>query len=102
MKAMTLPVSSPEPPPKAITPSCPPARSTSTPAVTFAEIGLGFTSEKTPTSNPASRNSFNVFCVTGRLTRPASVTSSGFDIPAVRSASGSSTIRPAPNLMAVG
>ncbi len=32
MKAMTLPQSSAEPPPKATTPSCPPARRTSIPA----------------------------------------------------------------------
>ena len=47
MKAMTLAVSSPEPPPKAMTLSCPPARSTAMPASTLAETGFGFTSENT-------------------------------------------------------
>ena len=55
MKAMTLPASSAEPPPKAITPSCPPARSTSSPSATLASVGLGWTSEKTAASSPASR-----------------------------------------------
>ncbi|OYX01240.1 MAG: hypothetical protein B7Z15_19740 [Rhizobiales bacterium 32-66-8] len=43
-----------------------------------------------------------VFCVTGRLTSPASVTSSGLAMPAVFRASGSSAMRPGPNLTAVG
>jgi hypothetical protein len=77
-------------------------RSTSIPALTLAEIGLGFTSANTPTSKPASRSSFRVFCVTGKFTSPASVTSSGRAIPAVFSASGSSAMRPAPNFTAVG
>jgi hypothetical protein len=51
MKAMTLPVSSPEPPPKAMTPSCPPARSTAMPASTLVETGFGFTSENTRDRN---------------------------------------------------
>ncbi len=72
------------------------------PASTLAAIGLGFTSENTPTSSPASRSSFTISCVTGRFTSPASVTSSGRAIPAAFSASGSSLIRPAPNRTAVG
>ena len=55
MKAMTLPQSSAEPPPKATTPSWPPARSTASPAATLASVGFGCTSEKTAASSPASR-----------------------------------------------
>ena len=78
MKAMTLPTSSPEPPPKAMTPSWPPSRSTLMPASTLAEIGLGFTSAKSADGNAGILEQLRcVFCVTGRLTRPASVTSRG-------------------------
>ena len=47
MKATTLPTSSAEPPPKAMTPSCRPSRRTLTPASTLAATGFGRTSEKT-------------------------------------------------------
>ena len=102
MKAMTLPVSSPEPPPKAMTPSWPPARSTAIPASTLAATGLGFTSENTAASMPASLRMPSTRCVTGRFASPASVTNSGFLMPAALSASGSSAIRPAPKRTAVG
>ena len=48
MKATTLPTSSAEPPPKATTPSWPPSRRAARPRSTFASVGLGWTSEKTP------------------------------------------------------
>ena len=55
MKAMTLPASSAEPPPKATTPSWPPARSTARPASTFDSTGLGLTSEKIAGLEPRVR-----------------------------------------------
>ena len=55
MKAMSLPVSSAEPPPKATTPSCPPARRRRCRASRFASTGFGFTSEKSRASSPPSR-----------------------------------------------
>ena len=41
MKAMTLPASSAEPPPKATTPSWPPSRIAASPAATLASVGFG-------------------------------------------------------------
>ena len=41
MKAMTLPVSRPEPPPKATTPSWPPSRKAAMPASRFESTGFG-------------------------------------------------------------
>ena len=53
-------------------------------------------------STPASLRMPSAFCVTGRFASPASVTSSGFVMPAALSASGSSAMRPAPKRTAVG
>ena len=55
MKATTLPASSAEPPPKATTPSCPPARIAASPAATLASVGFGCTSEKTAGSQARRR-----------------------------------------------
>ncbi len=52
MKATTLPQSSAEPPPKAITPSWPPARMTASPASTLVSVGFGCTSENTAACRP--------------------------------------------------
>jgi hypothetical protein len=43
MKAIALPASSPLPPPKAMTPSCPPARNASMPASTLLAVGFPLT-----------------------------------------------------------
>ena len=102
MKAMTLPASSAEPPPKAITPSCPPARSISSPSATLASVGLDWTSEKTAASRPASLTDFSARWAMGSGTTPGSVTKSGRAIPAARAAAPSSAMRPAPKRMAVG
>ena len=95
MKAMALPVSMPEPPPHAMTPSCLPARSTRTP-------GLDFTSLNTATSMPAFRNESVALEIIGSLAKPGSVTSSGRLRPTALQASGSSRMRPAPKRMEVG
>ena len=102
MKAMTLPASSAEPPPKATTPSWPPARSAASPAATLASVGLGFTSEKTATSSPAARIAWSALRAMGSGATPGSVTMSGREMPAARQASPSSAIRPAPKRIAVG
>ncbi len=102
MKAMALPTSRPEPPPKAMTPSCPPALSIATPASTLVAGGLGFTSEKNPASMPASASILRALVVTGRFARPVSVTNNGFVIPTAFNASGNSAMRPAPKRTAVG
>ena len=102
MKAMSLPVSSPLPPPKATTPSCSPALKTFTPPVRLVSTGFGRTSEKMPGVSPPSRMMSSARCVMSSLARPASVTSSGCTMPAVLQASASSEIRPAPKRMAVG
>ena len=47
-KAISLPRSSAEPPPKAMTPSCLPFLNTAMPAVRLDSTGFGFTSENTP------------------------------------------------------
>ena len=47
-KAISLPRSSAEPPPKAMTPSCLPFLKAAMPAVRFDSTGFGLTSEKTP------------------------------------------------------
>jgi len=47
-KAISLPRSSAEPPPKAMTPSCLPLRNASMPAARFDSTGFGLTSENTP------------------------------------------------------
>ena len=102
ISAMALAASSALPPPNAITPSWPPARNAATPAVTFASTGFGCTSENTSQPRPASRQSRTAFATIGSAASPASVTSSGRCMPSERQCSGSSTMRPAPNLMLVG
>ncbi len=102
MKAMTLPVSRPEPPPKATTPSCLPERKAAMPASTLASTGLGCTSANIATGTPASFRMPMVRSVMGILARPTSVTKSGCSMPAARQASASSLMRPAPKRTAVG
>ncbi len=102
MKAISLPRSRPDPPPKATTPSWPPARNASTPAARLWSFGLDLTSENIARPSPASSSRSSAPCVIGASARPASVTSSGRPIPAAPQASGSSEMRPAPNRMAVG
>ena len=103
MKAMTLPTSSAEPPPKATTPSWPPSRIAASPAATLASVGFGWTSAKTAAGSPAAARAPSARAVIGSLARPGSVTSSGRrDAGAAAQASASSAIRPAPKRMAVG
>ncbi len=102
MKATSLPTSSPEPPPKATTPSWPPARYAAMPAVRLASTGLGRTSANKPGLSPASARMPRVRAVMSSVASPVSVTRSGRAIPAARHALGSSTMRPAPKRMAVG
>ena len=102
MKAMTLPASSAEPPPSAITPSCRPAFSAASPASTFAATGLGFTSENTAAAMPASRSTSSARFTGGRVASRGSVTSSGRDMPAAATAAPSSAMRPAPKRTEVG
>ena len=81
MKAMTLPASSAEPPPKATTPSCWPAFSTSSPASTLLSTGFGFTCENMAAPSPASVRLASAFSVIGCVARKGSVTSSGRFMP---------------------
>ena len=101
-KAISLPRSSAEPPPKAMTPSCLPFLKAAMPAVRLDSTGLGFTSENTPCGTLASARIFSVAATTGSLARPGSVTNSGRLMPAAASASGSSAMRPAPKRTVVG
>ena len=101
-KAMSLPRSSAEPPPKAMTPSCLPFLKAAMPAVRLESTGLGFTSENTACGIFASARIFSVEATTGSLARPGSVTKSGRLMPAKASASGSSLMRPAPKRTVVG
>ncbi len=102
MKATSLPRSRPEPPPKATTPSCPPALNASIPALRSCSFGFARTSANSARpSLPASSRS-SARCVIGLSFRPLSVTSSGFSIPAARQASASSWMRPAPKRMLAG
>ena len=102
MKAMTLPASSAEPPPKAITPSCPPAFSASSPASILAATGFGLMPEKTLPGTPSAASSASASLTIGIAASRGSVTSSGRCMPAALAASPSSLIRPAPKRMDVG
>ena len=102
MKAMTLPTSSAEPPPKATTPSWPPARRTRTPASTLAATGFGRTSEKTAQGMPPASRAASASVTIGMAARRGSVTRSGRRMPAAFTASGSSAMRPAPKRTEVG
>ncbi len=102
MKATTLPQSSAEPPPKATTPSWPPARITSIPAATLASVGFGWTSWNTAAASPARFSASSARSAIGSGATPGSVTNSGLAIPAASHAAPSSAIRPAPKRIAVG
>ena len=102
MKAMTLPASSAEPPPKATTPSWPPSRIAASPAATLASVGFGWTSAKTAAGSPAAARAPSARQVISSLASPGSVTKSGRVIRAAAQASASSSIRPGPKRMAVG
>ncbi len=102
IKAITLPTSSAEPPPNAITPSWSPACKATTPSVTFLSMGLLLTSEKTLMPSPACLHALTASRNIGNSTRPPSVTSNGRLIPSDTQTSGNSLIRPAPKRMSVG
>ncbi len=102
MKAISLARSSPDPPPKAITPSKPPSRKTRRPSSRFFSVGFGSTSANKARPKPADSSRSSVRWVMSKLARPRSVTSNGFWILAVAQASAISAIRPAPKRMAVG
>ena len=102
MKAITLPASSAEPPPIAMTPSCLPPLSASRPASMVAAAGLGFTSENTCTGRLAPTRMSLAALIIGSLTSPRSVTISGRVMPAAAAASPSSFSRPAPIRTEVG
>src|SRR5262249_56021824 len=85
-----------EPPPKATTPSCLPARRTAMPDSTLDSTGFDCTSANSATVSPADFNKSIACVVIGNFARPASVTSRGREMPAARHASASSLIRPAP------
>ena len=102
MKAMTLPASSAEPPPMAMTPSCLPPLSASRPASMVAAPGLGFTSENTCTGRFAATRMSTRGLDHRQLDEPRSVTISGRVMPATAAASPSSFSRPAPIRTEVG
>jgi hypothetical protein len=102
MKAITLPASSAEPPPKATTPSCPPPRMASRPAAMLLSTGLGLIAENSAAPSPASFKLSSACWVIGCVARNGSVTRSGRVMPELRQASASSAMRPAPKRMAVG
>ena len=102
MKAMTLPASSAEPPPSAITPSWRPAFSAASPASTFAATGLGFTSQNTAAAMLSPRSTSSARLTGGSSASRGSVTSSGRDMPAAFTAAPSSAMRPAPKRTEVG
>src|SRR3546814_16827577 len=54
MRATALAQSRPEPPPKAMTPSWPPALYAATPSSTFLPTGFGFTAENRPVGKPSA------------------------------------------------
>ena len=101
-KAMALPASSEEPPPKAITPSPPCARSAAPPRATSSPVGSLAMSLKRATSIPSPASAARASAIIGLRASPRSVTSRGRAIPTVRQASASSLIRPAPKRMDVG
>ena len=103
MKATTLPTSSAEPPPKAMTPSCRPSRRTLTPASTLAATGFGLHLREDGAGRSRRRASASsALMVIGIAARRGSVTRSGRAMPADLTASGSSAMRPAPKRIVVG
>ena len=102
MKATTLPQSSAEPPPKAMTPSLPLSRRTFSPSSTFAATGLAWTRSNSVTLSPSAASCAMASLIIGRPERPESVTSSGRSMPAARQACASSAMRPGPKRTAVG
>ena len=102
MKATILPRSSPEPPPKAITPSCPPSLKALMPCSRLISLGFGSTSANSALPRPACSSRASVLVVIGKSASPRSVTSSGLRMPAALQASAISLMRPAPNRIVVG
>ncbi|MNF39991.1 hypothetical protein D3C85_604260 [compost metagenome] len=102
IRAMALPASSAEPPPKAITPSWPPALKAATPSITLCPVGLPLIAENSPALRPSSRHCSRAWSISDRAARPGSVTSSGALMPRARQACGSSLMRPAPTRIEVG
>jgi hypothetical protein len=102
ISAISLPASSAEPPPKATTPSWPPALNAATPAAMFDSTGFGCTSEKTFAATPAAASASSAFRVIGILATTGSVTNSGFENFAAFTASPISLARPAPKRTVVG
>ena len=102
MNAITLPRSSAEPPPKAMTPSKPPSRYIVTPASAFLSVGFASTSENNAAPRPASFISASVRWVISLSANPRSVTSSGLAIPADWQTSPISLMRPAPKRIGLG
>ena len=102
MKATVLPTSMALPPPNAMTPSWPPARSASRPRSTSEPVGLGLKSEKTSVGRLAAALASTAAETIGRPARPGSATSRALPIPKLRHASASSATRPAPNRISVG
>ena len=105
MKAMTLPQSSAEPPPKATTPSCPPVAQHLEPGgdVGLGRVGLHVGEDRRLAARRPARPTPARAAAIGSGATPGSVTKSGRAIPAARRRRrASSSMRPAPKRMAVG
>ncbi|MNR08206.1 hypothetical protein D3C85_1243510 [compost metagenome] len=102
IRAMALPASRAEPPPKAITPSWPPALKAATPSVTFGSVGLPLIPWNSPALRPLSRHWRRAASIMGNAARPGSVTSNGAVMPSSRQAALSSAMRPTPTRTEVG
>jgi hypothetical protein len=68
----------------------------------FFSTGFGLMSLKTAVGTPAASLAPTALVTIGSFARPGSVTSSGRLMPAALTMSGSSRMRPAPNLTDVG
>ena len=100
--AITLPASSAEPPPMAMTPSIFPEQKTSAPFSMFSPTGLGLMSAKTFTPSPSAASWPTISAIIGMAASPGSVTSSGFSMPSSAHMAASSPARPGPKRTDVG